>query len=392
VREYVRAHWPADDRAALEQAMHAWALAWARGLGPVPAPAQVARELRNVHAVLAAAERSPAVALQLALALRSYWDAAGLPVEQQTALERALQQVAADDAGQASDVHEMLAYTRFESGFSAQALAHAEAALQAAGAQPSRRARALVRRAWVDLAAGRSQDTPGPEADRLLGWLQEAQSLARACGDHEAQARALHQLAVMASHHAGDWAHAEALLEQSQQLWQLLGDRRKALARLRNRAQCWARQGRLDEAQACFEHCERLAREDGDAVGQIDSLLSLSSLLSVRRRWPAALEVDRRCVALCWQRWSRHGLGYALWNPPRALARLRRPEPAMRLMGFAATFWQASFGPLSAVDRQTVRRVRALVRAQLGEARAEALWTEGAAMDVAQAVSLALRC
>jgi predicted ATPase len=392
VREYVRAHWPADDRAALEQAMHAWALAWARGLGPVPAPAQVARELRNVHAVLAAAERSPAVALQLALALRSYWDAAGLPVEQQTALEKALQQVAADDAGQASDVHEMLAYTRFESGFSAQALAHAEAALQAAGAQPSRRARALVRRAWVDLAAGRSQDTPGPEADRLLGWLQEAQSLARACGDHEAQARALHQLAVMASHHAGDWSHAEALLEQSQQLWQLLGDRRKALARLRNRAQCWARQGRLDEAQACFEHCERLAREDGDAVGQIDSLLSLSSLLSVRRRWSAALEVDRRCVALCWQRWSRHGLGYALWNPPRALARLRRPEPAMRLMGFAATFWQASFGPLSAVDRQTVRRVRALVRAQLGEARAEALWAEGAAMDVAQAVSLALRC
>jgi hypothetical protein len=167
----------------------------------------------------------------------------------------------------------------------------------------------------------------------------------------------------MASHHAGDWSHAEALLEQSQQLWQLLGDRCKALARLRNRAQCWARQGRLDEAQACFEHCERLAREDGDAVGQIDSLLSLSSLLSVRRRWSAALEVDRRCVALCWQRWSRHGLGYALWNPPRALARLRRPEPAMRLMGFAATFWQASFGPLSAVDRQTVRRVRALVRA-----------------------------
>ena len=246
-----------------------------------------------------------------------------------------------------------------------------------------------MRCAWVELATGRGEDDAGPQTARLQGWLQEALALAEGCGDREAQARALHQMAVIASHVQGDWSGAEAMLARSQGLWLALGDRRKAYARLRNRAQCWLNLQRADEAQASFELCERAAREDGDWVGQIDSLLSLSSLLAARRQWAAALAIDQRCLKLCWQRWHRHGLAYALWNPPRLLARLRRPDAAMRLMGFAATFWESNFGPLGRADRRTVRRVKGLVRAQLGSARAGALWAEGAAMDIAQAVALA---
>ena len=391
VREYVRAEWPAADQAALQQAAQRWVLDWALALAPVVTPRLVAAELRNVHAVLAAAGQSPDTALRLALALRGYWDTDGLPADLQSALERALALRAPHDAGLASEAHELLAYLRFEAGFKPQALAHADAALAAAGSDASRRAHALVRRAWVEIASDRSVVDTGPKAGRLQAWLDEALQLAQASGDREAQARALHQMAVVASVGRVDWAGAEALLAQSQALWLALGDRHKAFARLRNRAQCWTQLARRDEARACFELCERTARDEGDAVGQIDSLLSLSSLLTADRQWAAALDIDRRCIALCWQRWHRHGLGYALWNPPLALARLRRPEPAMRLMGFAATFWAASFGPLGRGDRHTVRRVRALVRAQLGAARAQALWDEGAAMDLPQAVALALQ-
>lgn len=399
VREFVRLQWPAADQAALLLAVQAWVLDWARQLSPAAAPAQIGAEMRNVHAVLAAAESAPHTALHLALALRSAWDTHGLPAALQMALERTLDRIveqertAADPRTQplASAMHELLAYLRFEAGFTPQARVHADAALAAAGADPSLRARALVRRAWVELAAGRAVDSPTPQTARLQAWLQEALLLAQNCGDREAQARALHQQAVIASHVHADWAGSEALLAQSQALWLALGDRCKAFARLRNRAQCWFRLGRHDEAQQCFELCERTAREEGDAVGQIDSLLSLSSLLLQRRQWAAALELDRRCVALCWQRWHRHGLGYAMWNPPHALARLRRPEAAMRLMGFAATFWQTNFGPLARSDRQALRRVRGLVRVQVGAARADALWAEGVAMDVSQAVALALQ-
>ncbi len=391
VREFVRAQWPAADLAELQLAVRRWLLDWALALAPTVTPTLVAPELRSVHAFLAAADQAPATALRLALALRGFWDTDGLPAALQSALERALALQAPHAPGLASEAHELLAYLRFEAGFKAQALAHADAALAAAGNDASRRARALVRRAWVDIASDRSALEPGAHTGALQAGLDEALQLAQRCGDREAQARALHQMAVLASHAGADWAGAEALLAQSQALWLALGNRQKAFARLRNRAQCWARLGRVAEARACFELCERTAHEEGDAVGRIDSLLSLSSLLTAVRQWAAALDIDRRCIALCWQGWHRHGLGYALWNPPLALARLRRPEPAMQLMGFAATFWASSFGPLGRDDHRTVRRVRTFVRAQLGAARAQALWDEGAAMDLPQAVALALQ-
>ena len=390
VREFVQAQLSPATAEALQAAVRAWLLRWALALGPAPAPAQVAPELRTVHSVLAAATQAPLDAARLALALRGFWESEGLPAALQSALEQTLKAIALDNTLR-GELHELLAYLRFEAGFVAEAQTHANAALAAAGTDASHRARALVRCAWVELATARGEDEAGPKTARLQGWLQEALALAEGCGDRESQARALHQLAVIASHAQGDWAGAEAMLARSQALWLALGDRRKAYARLRNRAQCWLNLQRADEALASFELCERAAREDGDWVGQIDSLLSLSSLLTVRRQWATALAIDQRCVALCWQRWHRHGLAYALWNPPRLLARLRRPDAAMRLMAFAATFWESNFGPLGRVDRRTVRRVKGLVRAQVGSARAGALWAEGAAMDIAQAVALAQR-
>ena len=390
VREFVRAQMAPADTQALQQALHQWVWRWALALDLSQGTSQVAHELGTVHGVLANAAQTPLLALQTAVALRCYWDTDGLPAAQQLALENALAAVDAEP-GLRSDAHEMLAYLRFEAGFVAQALVHADAALLAAGTDASRRARALVRRAWVDIATGRGEDDPVPGLQRLEAWLQEALALAHGCADREAQARALHQMAVIASHHRQDWLGAEGMLAQAQALWLALGDRRKANARLRNRAQCWVRLGRRQEALDYFEQCERWAREDGDWVGQIDSMCSLSSLLSTQRQWAAALAIDQRCVALCWQRWHRHGLGYALWNPPRSLAYLRQPEAAIKLMAFAARYWETGFGPLSRGDRQTVRRVRGLVKAQLGAARAQALWDEGHRLNVAQAVALALQ-
>ena len=370
------------------QRLQGWLLAWAQALGPAAAPSRVDAELPLVHSVLA--EAPPATAWALALALRSYWDSDGLPGHVQAALEQALAALPQGPGALRAQAHELLAYLRFEAGFAAEALAHADAAL-ATAPDPTHRARALVRRAWVTLASGRSDHGAGATHEQVQAWLEEALALARGSGDLEAQARALHQLAVLASHQHGDHQRAEGLLEQSQTLWLALGDRRKAHARLRNRAQCWAQLGRQADALVAYEFCEQAALEDGDWVGQIDCLLSLATLQAQQRQWQRALDTNRRSVALCWQRWHRHGLAYALWNPPRLLARLRRPDAAIRLMGFAATFWQRCFGPLGGTDQLEVRRVRALVKAQIGAARSEALWIEGAAMEVAAAVALALR-
>lgn len=93
-------------------------------------------------------------------------------------------------------------------------------------------------------------------------------------------------------------------------------------------------------------------------------------------------------MALAWQRWHRHGLAFALWNPPLALAHLRRPELAARLMAFAGRHWATQFGPLSRFDRRALRRVRRLVQAQVGAARTQALWLEGEALSLGEAVAM----
>lgn len=391
VREYVRERWPSADQARLREAWLQQLGAWAQAQG-VRLPAQaLADELPTVQLLLGTPDIPAAPALRLVLALRTHWESGGMPVNLQQALERLLDAGAvgdgAPDALLASASHELLAYLRFEAGFVPEAEAHAEAALRLAGDEPSLRARALVRRCWVSLAVRRAEDDaeqPPPEH----AALQEALALAARAGDAEAEARALHQWAIVLSHLGNDHVGAEAALARSQALWLQLGDGRKAMARLRNRAQCWSHLGRAAQARQALEQALQAARADGDVVGCIDSLISLSAQLARDRQWAAALAASRECVALCWRHWHRHGLAYALWNPARPLARLRRPEEAMRLMAFAARFWQASFGPLTRADRQELRTVQALVRRQIGPSRAAQCWAEGEALNVAQAVAL----
>ncbi|MFY7856963.1 MAG: ATP-binding protein [Rubrivivax sp.] len=390
VREFVREAGTAALRQSLREGLMAWLLGWARALGPRTSSPLVEAEARAARALLSDATLPARPRLELALSLRPYWESAGLPAAVQDELARALEAVQALSSHDtlASDAHEMLAYLRFAAGFAAEANRHAQTALQLAGDDASRRSRALVRRAWVELAGHRDDVDAGPQVQRLDNDLSEALALARQAGDREAQARALHQRAALISQMCGEWAEAEGLLAESQALWVELGDARKAASRLRNRAQCWVRLGRLDEALTCLERCEREARDSDDWLGQIDSLLSLSTVHASRRHWDLALEFDRRCVALAWQRWHRHGLAFALWNPPLALAHLRRPELAALLMAFAGRHWATQFGPLSRFDRRALRRVRRLVQAQVGAARTQALWLEGEALSLGEAVAM----
>jgi predicted ATPase/tetratricopeptide (TPR) repeat protein len=391
VREFVCERWPAAEQARLREAWLQQLGSWALAQG-VRLPAKALTDELPTVLLLLGTPGIPAVpALRLMLALRAHWEAGGMPINLQQALERLLDTGAAGDgapdAPLASAAHELMAYLRFEAGFVPEAEAHADAALRLAGDDPSLRARALVRRCWVSLAVRRAEDDaeqPPPEH----AALQQALALAARAGDVEAEARALHQWAIVLSHLGHDYVGAEAALARSQALWLQLGDVRKARARLRNRAQCWLRLGRAAQARQALEQALQEARDDGDVVGRIDSLISLSDQLARDRRWAQALAASRECVALCWQHWHRHGLAYALWYPARPLARLRRPEEAMRLMAFAARFWQDSFGPLTRADRQELRTVQALVRRQIGPSRAAQCWAEGEALNVAQAVAL----
>jgi hypothetical protein len=218
------------------------------------------------------------------LALRAHWDTDALPAALQSALEAALP--ALEPAAVRADAFELLAYLRFESGFVPRLVRMPKRACWPPGpilpAAPAHWP-AAPGSIWRPIA---TTSTTATQLQTLQAWLDEAQQLAVAAGTPKPRPAHLHQLAVLASHHHQDWVGAEALLAESQALWQGLGDRRKVNARLRNRAQCWLHLGRVDAARASFEQCEQMAREDGDWVGQIDSQLSLASLLGNQRNGP----------------------------------------------------------------------------------------------------------
>lgn len=395
VRDFVRSHWPAADVLRLQHAELGWLLRWARDLGAdVAAPAS-ATELRNVRAALGNDALDPVGRWRLALALAPAWESRGMPAALQSALERALQRLTeAEGTPEALRLaclgHELLSALRFASGFAADAVRHADVALRLAGDDPALRARALTRQVWTELVGLAADDGKEARVRRLDDALQQAQALAQAAGDREALARALNERARLVSLLQNDWAGADALLAQAQALWTELGNRRMADGRLYNRARCWARLGREDEAMAYFARYERQAGADGNHAGQIDSLLSMSTLLAQQRRWAEALEVDRRCVRLCWQHWQRNGLAYALWNLAQSLARVGRHAAALQLMAFASSHWERHYAPLTAAERRSVASLRRLAQRHLGRDGADALWDEGIALRLSNAVALAL--
>ena len=413
VRDYARLQLEethsAEDQHELRQRVRHWLLNWARTLSPGTPLAQIKNEVEQLRELLrgAAADGACGQVLQIVLALRLWWDSDGMPPADIEAIEAALLQwppqplnpvvsdaasataaaagaaATPDDQAQRADVHELLAYLRFGAGNSQAARLHAQQALQLAGSAAGPRARALLRQAWLALASYETGAT-------LAHTLQEALQLAEVGDDRVTQARVLHQMAVLELVTTANLQRADGLLQAAQQLWLQLGCSALASARQRSRAELLHRQCRWAEAIAIYDECAARARASGDWVGLMDSALLRGLALAGQRRWADAAASLALCTQVAWQRHHAHGLAYALWHQARVRARLRQPEAAARLLGFAQVYWREHVGALNAEQEKQVHRVQALVAAQAGAAQAAAWTAQGATMAPAQAVAWAV--
>jgi tetratricopeptide (TPR) repeat protein len=393
VRECALAQAQQMQAAQAHTAARAWMLEWVRGLGAVPAPAQVQALAPLLHGLLASAAHDGDAlgASRLALSLRTYWDTDSMPVASRLALADAaafLEGLASASPrpwlqAELSDLHELLAYCCFEAGEAEAAQQHADAALRYAGADVSRQGRAWVRLAWLQLASHR-----GPEAARPL--LAQALQAAQSAGDLATQARVLHQQAVICTNHDGRHAEAEALLLQSEALSAGLKDQRKVLARQRNRAHVGLALGRTVEAIALLQSALAAAVAEGDKVGEMDAALTLGIAYTRHRAWADAQKALQRCIRLAWQRQHLHGLAYGLMHLPHPLLRAGQVDAALQLAGFVSEDWPRRFGPLSSADQRGLQKLQRLARRCRAPAEVQRRWREGQGLDAAQAVALAL--
>jgi predicted ATPase len=390
MREYLFATLGPERLAALRSRhLHAVA-AWAaeQGAQAELLPAVVAAEQGNLLAALqhAAAEPSAvaaAAAINTVLALQSALHDVRLTPGAVAALRQVTQALPQHRHG---PVQALLATQSFAAGEREAAAAHARAAQQATREPPlagtAEAATALNQAARVLMRLGEPLDT-------VQALLDEALALARQHANHDAEAEAMAVYAVVGFRREGAPAN-ERWHRGALELRRRHGPATQLAGALANQALALGFLHRVDEELVLLEQARTLAAQHG----QVRLLAFLHSVtgyaLADKKRWDESARMYRRCLQSAWSRADWREWFYALWNLPRTLARLHRPESAARLMGFAEAFYAERFGQLGAEDQPEARRTRRLVSAQLGANATAAAWQAGPQMAMAEAMQLAL--
>ena len=364
-------------------ALRAWALHWAQSLPPTPSLPEVRSEMPNLLAALssAAADGAPADAIGLLIELRRCLEDVELPAEGLVHAQRAVEACA--DAPLRAQGHTALAPLLFVAGRGTEALHHAELGAQCEQLDATLRARALHALARVRWRTRR-------RAEEVEPLLDQAHALVGDGADVGLRASLLALRAFVANAHHKDPARGERLHREALALWEQLGNRHAINSGRYNLAVTAQNADRHADTLRQLEPVVASARELQDWRRLSQSLNVRGNAYSGLRAWARAVDDYQECVRVAWRHFAMYDLAHGFWNLPRALAHLRQPQRAIRMMGFVAHFWRTRFGELTAHDQRYLLRVRRLAARQIDGEQIEALWREGEQMSLPQALDLAL--
>ncbi len=383
IREVVAARHDAAAARHWRRRLRAWTLQWADSLPLTPPLAAVRGEMPNLLAALASAveDDAPSDAIELLLALRRCFEEVELPAEGLMHVQAAVE--ACTDPVLRACGHSRLGPMLFTAGQAAAALRHAELGAACPGLDNDQRARALYSLARVRWRVRH-------RAAEVEPLLAEADCLAAPGTDLELRASLSAQRAYVTIAHHHDPVCGERLHRKAIDLWQQAGNQHAINSGRYNLAVCAQNANRHHDAVEQLQPIIASAFELQDWRRLNQSLNVRGNAYSGLRQWALAVADYQQCIRTAWKGMASLDLAYGLWNLPRALAHLRQPEAAARLMAFAASFWRSRFGELSADDRHYMRLVQRLAARQLAAARIDALTRDGEQLPLSQAVALAL--
>jgi predicted ATPase len=384
IREYAAAQLDDPTAKAWRERHRHWALAWARSLPTTPGLDELRAEMPNIAAALASANHDGAAedAVHLLLALRRALEDVELPADGLVQAVAAVQRCT--DPVLRSLGHTLLGPMLFAAGQKEAALRHAHEGLNTLPPHdPVLRARALHALARVHWRSSRDAASVEP-------LLDEARALIAQADEPEVRADIQALRAFVANRHHHDHAGAQALQRQALRVWQAMGNQHAVNGGRYNLAVIVESEGRHELALQALADIIQSARALHDWRRLSQALNVSGNALSELRRWPEAVAAFRECTLVAWRSMAPHDLAYGLWNLPRALAHVRRPEAAVQIAAFAAQFWQTRFGLLGEEDHFDLRRVRRLAAMQIGHARVAALWSLGERLALPDAVALSL--
>ena len=382
IREYAAARQDAATARHWRARLRTWALGWARALPRTPPLDALRTEMSNLMAAMASAaeEHAPDDAIRLMLELRRCveeveWPAEGL-LHAQAAVERCTDPLL-KARGSA-----VLGPVLFTAGQSDAGFRHAELGMQCDLLDGIQRARALHGLARMRWRSSR-------RAEQVEPLLDEAQALLGPAGEPELRASLLALRAFVTNAHHRDPVAGERLHAQASALWEQLGNQHAINSGRYNLAVCAQNAGHHEAALQQLEPILASARDLHDWRRLSQSLNVRGNAHSGLRAWPQAVADYQECIRTAWKSMASFDLAHGLWNLPRALAHLRQPETAIRLVACAALLWRTRFGEISPYDQRYLVRVRRLAARQIAAGRIEAQWREGERLSLSEAVALA---
>ncbi|MDP3224770.1 MAG: NACHT domain-containing protein [Rubrivivax sp.] len=373
------------------RAAHAQAMAqWAAALAPQDAMAAARADWGNVMRALASAAdealpgANPAQAIDMLWAIRPVLDDLLLLP---SALDHLRQVVVRAPGHHTAAMQGLLAMHSYEAGQREAAACHAAAAVD--GAALALAAADGVERAHAQRCAARVKMRLGQDSEQVLQLADEAVAMARRYQQTDTLAWSLTTRAVLCLRRDHDLQANVRAHEEVLALWRDHGLPERVASGLAGLALALGFLRRVPEQLVLLEEARGLAARQGQHRLLAFTHSITGYALADQRRFAESASHYRQCLELSWETASWREWFYALWNLPRTLAHLRRPEPAARLMGFAQAFYASRFGTLGKEDLPEARRTRRLVAAQAGRLQALQWWAQGAQMDMASAMAMA---
>jgi predicted ATPase len=266
------------------------------------------------------------------------------------------------------------------------------------------------------------------EYGNALSWLRESRDLARAAGNHDAEAMAVHFLAHVIETQ-GDYPGALALFREEMAIIDRLGSTWWHAKALHCHGLALLRSGRDEEAAAMLDESARLSRTAGDSWLLGHGLTGIARVAVDRGEYERAkaILVEALDLGVAIRDTSRvattkvligeialreaaydrakalfgESLRYFRKQHDRATAALtlehfadvavqeEQGERAARLLGAAASLRDVIGFPLRPVDRPVLDRITASARSLLGDVAFQTALTRGRAMSLDQAVDYA---
>jgi len=220
-------------------------------------------------------------------------------------------------------------------------------------------------------------------------YLGEALMIWRERDDQHGIARALISLGWV-SLRSGEYPLANALLEEALALSRELGDTRSMGFELSGLGEVALRQGDHTRATQLLEESLSLRKQLGNKWGIGVSLGTLGLVALREGDWEQAVARLGESLEVRREIGDKGGCAWCLERLAETAAKQGDPEKAVRLLSAAAALRISIGSIVDPADQEEYQTQRAALRAELGEERFSAIWNEGRALTLEQAVAYAL--